>query len=95
MENVSNRISYLRGLMAGLKIDPETNEAKIFDALVDALDEINDTLDDLYDYQDEIAQTVDLIDDDLAEVETVATRTATVMWSTTNWSAPIAAMSSA
>ena len=69
MENVSNRISYLRGLMAGLKIDPETNEAKIFDALVDALDEINDTLDDLYDYQDEIAQTVDLIDDDLAEVE--------------------------
>ncbi len=69
MENVSNRISYLKGLMEGLKIDPETNEAKLFGALVDALDEINDTLDDLYDYQDEIAQTVDLIDDDLAEVE--------------------------
>ena len=69
MENVSNRISYLKGLMEGLNVDRNTNEGKIFDAIVVALDEINDTLDDLYDYQDEIAQQVDLIDDDLADVE--------------------------
>ena len=69
MENVSNRISNLKGLMEGLGIDKDTKEGKVFDAILETLDEINDTIDDLYDYQDEVAQQVDLIDDDLAEVE--------------------------
>ena len=69
MENVSNQIAYLKGLMKGLEIDESTKEGKIFEAIIDALDEINDTIDDLYDYQDEIAEQVDMIDDDLAEVE--------------------------
>ena len=69
MENISNQISYLRGLVEGLDIDTTSKEGKVFEAILDALDEINDTIDDLYDYQDEIAEQVDMIDDDLAEIE--------------------------
>lgn len=69
MENVSKRISYLKGLMDGLGVEADTKESRIFNAILEVLDEINDTIDDLYDYQDELAQQVDLIDDDLAEVE--------------------------
>lgn len=69
MENVSKRISYLKGLMDGLGVDADSKESKIYNAILEVLDEINDTIDDLYDYQDDLAQQVDLIDDDLAEVE--------------------------
>ena len=69
MENISNQISYLRGLVEGLDIDTTSKEGKVFEAILDALDEINDTIDDLYDYQDEIAVVVDMFDDELAEIE--------------------------
>ncbi len=69
MENISNQISYLKGLVEGLDIDASSKEGKVFEAIIDALDEINDTINDLYDYQDEIAEQVDMIDDDLAEIE--------------------------
>lgn len=69
MENISNKLSYVQGLMDGLKFDDNSNEAKVFKALVAVLEEVNDAIDDLYDYQDEVAELVDQIDEDLAEVE--------------------------
>ncbi len=69
MENISNKLSYVQGLMDGLKFDEKSNEAKVFNALLQVLEEVNDAIDDLYDYQDEIAEQVDLIDEDLAAVE--------------------------
>lgn len=69
MENVTKRISYLKGLMDGLGVEADSEEMKIYNAILEVLEEINDTIDDLYDYQDELAQQVDLIDDDLAGVE--------------------------
>lgn len=69
MENISSRLSYVKGLMEGMNFDETSNEGKIFKALLSVLDEINDSIDDLYDYQDEIAEQVDLIDEDLAAVE--------------------------
>ena len=69
MENVTKRISYLNGLMDGLGVEADSEEMKIYNAILEVLEEINDTIDDLYDYQDELAQQVDLIDDDLAGVE--------------------------
>ena len=55
MENISNQLSYVKGLMEGMKFDDKSNEGKIFKALLYVLDEINDSIDDLYDYQDEVA----------------------------------------
>ena len=69
MENISNKLSYVQGLMDGLKFDDNSNEAKVFKALLAVLEEVNDAIDDLYDYQDEIAEQVDYIDEDLAAIE--------------------------
>ena len=69
MENISKEIAYLRGLMDGMDYDESGKEGRIFNSILSILDEINDSIDDLYDYQDEVAQQVDLIDDDLAAIE--------------------------
>lgn len=71
MENISNKVSYVKGLIDGLKIDEASNEGKIFKAILEILDEVNECVDDLYDYQDEMSDRIDLIDDDLATVEDV------------------------
>ena len=69
MENISKQISYLRGLMDGLDYGTDSKEGKIFDCILNVLDEIDASIDDLYDYQDEIAEQVDIIDEDLAAIE--------------------------
>ena len=69
MENISKQISYLKGLMDGMEYDDSTKEGKIFNGILSILDEIDASIDDLYDYQDEIAEQVDFIDEDLAAIE--------------------------
>ena len=69
MENISNQISYLKGLIDGLKIDPESDYGKVFEGILNVLDEINDSIDEIAQYQDDIADQVDLIDEDLALIE--------------------------
>ena len=69
MENISNQLSYLKGLIDGIKVDPESDYGRIFEGIINVLDEINDSVDDILNYQDELAEQVDLIDDDLAVLE--------------------------
>lgn len=69
MENISKQIAYLRGLMDGLDYDDNSKEGRIFECILGVLDEIDASIDDLYDYQDEIAEQVDIIDEDLAAIE--------------------------
>ena len=69
MENISKQIAYLRGLIDGLDYDDISKEGRIFGCILDVLDEIDASIDDLYDYQDEIAEQVDIIDEDLAAIE--------------------------
>ena len=69
MENISNQLSYLKGLIDGLKVDPESDYGAIFEGIINVLDEINDSVDELAELQDEIADQVDLIDEDLATIE--------------------------
>ena len=69
MENISNQISYLKGLIDGLKVDPESDYGRIFEGILNVLDEINDSIDELAQNQDDIADQVDLIDEDLAVIE--------------------------
>ncbi len=69
MENISNQLSYLKGLIDGLKVDPESDYGAIFEGIINVLDEINDSVDELAQLQDEIADQVDLIDEDLAAIE--------------------------
>lgn len=69
MENISNQLSYLKGLIDGLKVDPESDYGAIFEGIINVLDEINDSVDELAQLQDELADQVDLIDEDLAAIE--------------------------
>ena len=69
MENISNQLSYLKGLIDGLNVDPDSDYGRIFEGIVNVLDEINDSVDDIMEYQDELADQVDMIDEDLASVE--------------------------
>jgi len=69
MENISNQLSYLKGLIDGLKIDPESEYGIIFEGIINVLDEVNDSIDELAQLQDELTDQVDLIDEDLAVIE--------------------------
>lgn len=69
--SVSEKVAYLRGLMEGLQIDANTNEGKMFSAILDALDEVSVEIEDLTDEVMELEDGMDVISDDLSDVEDV------------------------
>lgn len=69
MENIKEKISYLKGLSDGLGIDHETKEGKILLAIIDVLDDMAEEVMLLEDGQIELDEYVEAIDEDLALVE--------------------------
>ena len=67
--DICEKIAYIKGLVDGLQLDTDSKEGRIFGCILDILDEIDASIDDLYDYQDEVAEQVDIIDEDLAAIE--------------------------
>lgn len=65
----SERASYIRGLMDGLGLDPEAKETKIFNAMVELLDDLSVSVEELEDEYMELGQQVDEIDEDLGSLE--------------------------
>ena len=66
---VSEKVAYLKGLMEGLKIDAESDNGKMFKAIIDVLDEVSLEIEDLTDEVMEVGDGLDVISDDLADVE--------------------------
>ena len=66
---LTEKVAYLKGLAAGLDLDKDSKESKIFEAIFDILDDMSLTVtavdEDLADLED----YVDEIDEDLADVE--------------------------
>ena len=60
--SVSEKVAYLRGLMEGLDIDDDSKEGKLFAAIVDVLDDMDEDVAELADYIEEI-------DEDLGDLE--------------------------
>ena len=71
MSHLNEKVSYLRGLMEGMKLDVNTNEGLLLSKIVDVLDSIACDIADLADAQEELNEYVDSIDQDLAELEEV------------------------
>lgn len=69
MNNITERVAYLKGLMNGLDIDPATKEGKLFTAILDVLDEMALSIVDVEESYDELQEVVDAIDEDLGELE--------------------------
>ena len=68
---ISEKVAYLKGLMEGMKVDTDSNEGKLFAAIVDVLDEIALEIEDLTDEVVELGDGLDVISDDLSDVEDV------------------------
>ena len=68
---ISEKIAYLKGLMEGMNVDTESNEGKLFVAVVDVLDEIALEVEDLTDEVMELGDGLDVISDDLSDVEDI------------------------
>lgn len=71
MENIAEKIAYLKGLANGLGVNEDTNEGRIINGILDILTELNEYIgevdDDLYD----VETSMEEISDDLAEVEDI------------------------
>ena len=66
---LSERTAYLKGLMEGMKIDTETNEGKLFKAIIETLDDMALTVSDLEDVVDAVCDELDSIEEDLDTIE--------------------------
>ena len=66
---LSERTAYLRGLMEGMKIDTETNEGKLFKAIIETLDDMALTVGDMEDVVDAVCDELDSIEEDLDTIE--------------------------
>lgn len=67
--NIAEKVAYLRGLLAGLSLDESSKESKLFDAIIDTLDEIAMAITDLEENQGELEELVSIIDEDLGDLE--------------------------
>lgn len=67
----SEKVAYLKGLAAGLAIDAETKEGKLFKAIIDVLEDIALDLEDLEENALDLGEEIDGISDDLAELEDI------------------------
>ena len=54
---LSERTAYLKGLMEGMKIDTESNEGKLFKAIIETLDDMALTVSDMEDVVDAVCET--------------------------------------
>ena len=68
---ISEKVSYLKGLMEGMNLSADSNEGKLFRAIVDVLDEIALEVEDLTDEVMELGDGLDVISDDLSDVEDI------------------------
>ncbi len=69
MKNVSKQVAYLEGLMNGIDYDESSKEGKIFNAILNVLEEIDLSLEVLHDNYEELGDEVDAIDEDLSSLE--------------------------
>ena len=59
----SEKAAYIRGLMEGMDLDPNAKETKLFNAIVDLLDDLSLSVEEMEDAYDELSGQVDEIDD--------------------------------
>ena len=69
METIGEKISYLKGLFEGLKIDENKDEGKILKGVLDVLSDISLAIEDIEEEQYETNELVDEIDEDLGNLE--------------------------
>ena len=67
--SVKEKVAYLSGLMDGLEFDKSSKEGKMFEAILDVLDEMADEVEIIADDLEELEEFVDALDEDVEELE--------------------------
>ena len=67
--NISEKVSYIKGLAEGMKLDESTNEGKLLLAILDALTDIAYQLEEVDADLNDMADVVGDIDETVAELE--------------------------
>ena len=65
----SEKVAYLKGLMEGMELDKDSKEGKLFFAIADILEDLALDIEDLEENSLDLAEEIDAISDDLADVE--------------------------
>jgi hypothetical protein len=68
---IMEKVAYLKGLAEGMELDVEKKEGKLLAAIIDVLEDIAMELEDLWDGEEELAEGLDAVSDDLEDVEDV------------------------
>ena len=66
---VTEKAAYLKGLAEGLKLDADKPETKLFNAMIDLLDDLSLTVADLDDEVAVLNEQIDAVDEDLEDLE--------------------------
>jgi len=69
VDDLRQKVSYLRGLMEGLDIKDDSKEGKIFNAILEILDDISEEIFEIHTVQEEIEAYLDSMDEDLSDLE--------------------------
>ena len=69
MGYLSERVSYLRGLVEGLGIDKTTKDGKILDIIVDLLDDMAISIEDVEASNNDLLEAADETDERLCDIE--------------------------
>ena len=67
--SAQEKIAYIKGLMEGLDLDKDSKEAKVFAAIIDALDTIAEDLEEVKDDIFDLNEYAEAMDEDLYDVE--------------------------
>jgi hypothetical protein len=71
MNNITDKIAYLKGLAEGMNLDKDKNSHKLLLEVISAMDEMAQAVSQLNEQQEELNEYVESIDDDLADLEDV------------------------
>ena len=69
MSTLSDKVSYLRGLAEGMKLDGASNEGKLLMEIIEALNLVSEKVEALDEGFEELSDYVECIDDDLEALE--------------------------
>ncbi|MFU0801211.1 MAG: TFIIB-type domain-containing protein [Xylanivirga thermophila] len=69
MNNLVERVSYLKGLVDGLGINEDTKEGKVLLNIIDVLDDIVNAVSEIDASQSDLDEYIQAVDDDLGDVE--------------------------
>ncbi|MDD3655110.1 MAG: AraC family transcriptional regulator [Desulfotomaculaceae bacterium] len=69
MNDLKARVAYLQGLSAGLDLETDSKEGKLFKGIIEVLGDVADTVGDLEEGQGQLEDYLETIDEDLYQLE--------------------------